>query len=123
MTANVGIVVARKKQVLSVPNAALRYRPPEEFTAKADADEASQPVAEKKKPGGKKQKSHVTVWILRNERPAAVRVKVGVTDGSYAEVKEGLEERNLVIVATQTSASSQGGTNPLDPKRGKKLLP
>lgn len=123
MTANVGIVVAKKKQVLSVPNAALRYRPPEEFTAKAEADEAAQPVSEKKKPGGKKQKSHVTVWILRNERPAAVRVKVGVTDGSYAEVKEGLEERNLVIVATQTSVSNPSGTNPLDPQKGKKLLP
>jgi len=123
MTANVGIVVAKKKHALSMPNAALRYRPPEEFTAKAETDEASQPAMEKKKPGGKKQKSHVTVWVLRHERPAPVRIKVGVTDGSYAEVKEGLQEKELVIVATQTSGAKQSGTNPLDPKKGKKLLP
>ncbi len=119
MTANVSIVVAKKKDVVAVPNAALRYRPPDVFLAKTEKDAASAP-ADKKKPGARKQKTHVTIWVLKDRRPEPVRVKIGVTDGSYTEVKEGLDQNASVIVATSSGKSS---TSPLDPSKGKKLLP
>jgi len=116
MTANVTIVVARKKEVLAVPNAVLRFRPPDSFRKK-------QPEAEDVSPGdakkGKRQKSHLTVWRVKSGFPEPERVKIGITDGTYTEIKEGLDEHDVVVVRTQSSevsgqkAPAAGGESPV----------
>jgi len=106
MTANVTIVVAKKKNVLAISNAALRFRPPKSLVGgnpKAE-DKAS---AEKKK--GKRQKSRVTVWSLKKGSPQPEKVRIGITDGAYTEVKEGLDEKDVVVVSAQSAGSPGPG--------------
>jgi HlyD family secretion protein len=71
MTATASIVTARRANVLLVPNGALRFTPPG-----VEAPAAGE--------GGMK-----TVWTLRDGEPAAVPVKVGLSDGLWTEVAEG----------------------------------
>ncbi|MBI5525540.1 MAG: efflux RND transporter periplasmic adaptor subunit [Deltaproteobacteria bacterium] len=63
MTANVSIVVDRRPGVLKVPNAALRFAPPN---------------AEKAKGPG--------VYVLEGGKPVRVAVTRGISDGSFTEV-------------------------------------
>ena len=75
MTANVSFLVAKKTNVLRVPNVALRIRL-----------------------GGERQKG-AGVWVLRDNRPIRVPIKTGISDGTYTEVVSGdLEEGDEVIV-------------------------
>jgi HlyD family secretion protein len=43
--------------------------------------------------------STVTVWVLRNGQPAAVRIVIGASDNKNVEVRSGLQEGEQVIVA------------------------
>ncbi len=88
MTASVTFVWARKDDVLRLPNAALRFRPPAGALQFASGAE----------PGGDSEQSSVTsgpsqgvraVWVLRDERLVRVRVRAGLSDGSDTELVEG----------------------------------
>lgn len=77
MNANVTIIVQNEKDLLCVPNAALKYVP--------------QGNTEKYREQG--------VWILRNRKPKRITVKTGLKDGDYTEVKsEELKEGMQVLI-------------------------
>ncbi len=103
MTANVAVVVAKKKNVLAIPNAALRFRPPESFWRKNPEGKDATSVEKKK---GKRVKSHVTLWCLKKGAPESAKVKIGITDGAYTEVKEGLEEKDVVVLSARSAETS-----------------
>jgi HlyD family secretion protein len=85
MTANVSFVYADREGALRVPNAALRFRPPQGSRAFAAAAPAPGQ-------GGR------TVWVLRGGAPAPVRVTAGMTDGSATEITGGdLREGDRVV--------------------------
>jgi HlyD family secretion protein len=64
MTANARIIIDSREDVVKVPVAALRFMPPKEASTK---------------------ESHV--WVLGNDqRPKAVPVKIGLSDGRMVEV-------------------------------------
>ncbi|HUW49609.1 MAG TPA: efflux RND transporter periplasmic adaptor subunit [Sulfuricella sp.] len=89
MTAHVQVTVSRHANVLRVSNAALRYRP-----MKEDGSEATD------KNDGKKEKDRggATVYRLDNGKSVAVKIKTGISDGSYTEVLgDGLKEGDLLI--------------------------
>jgi HlyD family secretion protein len=89
MTANVSIITSSKKDVLKIPNAALRFRPPE----------AGKGVAQQKGPG---------VWIIENKRPKRINVSTGISDGNYTELVSGeITEGQEVIVESLTKPKSQ----------------
>jgi HlyD family secretion protein len=94
MTATVTIETDARKQVLLVPNAALRFRPPEKKKLAAmGPPEQTGPVVSDVRP---------RVYVLRNAEPVEQLVEVGLTDGVHTEVRgEGLAERDLVIVDAQ----------------------
>jgi len=81
MTANVTVVWAERKDVLRISNAALRFRPPADLLkgTKPSRDATAAPVSP----------SIRTLWVLRGDRPEAVKVKVGVTDGTTSEILDG----------------------------------
>jgi HlyD family secretion protein len=91
MTAYVNILIAQRKDVLLVPNAALRFRP-------ADAG----PRADKSPEGrgkGKPDGQSGTVHVIENGQPKAVRISVGITDNRMTEVVGGdLKEGDAVII-------------------------
>jgi HlyD family secretion protein len=102
MTANVSFVVADRIDVLRLPNAALRFRPgrtagggqPTARPGRAAAGE--QPTAD--------QKMVFTRDGTTGVRP--IRVRVGVTDGSYTEVIEGDLTDGALLVTDMSEGSA-----------------
>jgi HlyD family secretion protein len=127
MTANVSIDVATVKDVVRVPNAALRFRPdekeiagaatragvtptpvsPEERLARSAGDRG--PAGAMKQfnqtAGGNKRKAGQTVYtVAPGGEPKAVEIRAGVTDGRNTQVLSGdLKVGDTVIVGLVTS--------------------
>lgn len=76
MTAHVQIIVSRHENVLRVSNAALRFKP-----LKEEGDEAAGKNNKKAKGRG-----GATVYRLDQGKPKPVKIKAGISDGSYTEV-------------------------------------
>jgi len=110
MTANVTILTQRAENVLKVPNAALRFRPPDSLI--------EGPAAAGKSPAG----NSATVYIAAPEsKVKPVPVKLGITDGNFTEIIEagGLSANQQVIVGITTSkpASTTAPAGPSIPRR------
>lgn len=98
MTANVDIVTGRRENVLRVPTAALRFRPP--------AEEGEAVAA----PAG------AAVWRLAGGAPEPVVVTPGLADDSYTEVHGGgLAEGDAVVVGIDRQTSAAGATTQRPP--------
>ncbi len=153
MTANVTFVYAEKDDVLRVPNAALRFRPPPGFAGngagapdgagrgggrrgaegasqqasgagaqdggeRSAAASPSRPVAvgaandTGDRPGGRAEMQGTrTIWVLRGERPAPVRVRLGVSDGTVTEVVSGDVQDGDAVVTDVTGLSGPQQTS------------
>ena len=92
MTATVSIVIAEAKNVLKIPNSALRYRPAARAGSSAKPAIASDL---KPSPGGKA----TFVWVQgRNKKLTPVLIKTGITDSVYTEVLgAGLKEGDVIV--------------------------
>jgi len=119
MTANVTFVYAERKDVLRIPSAALRFRPPEELLAGGG----------KASGGGKKKKNKgasasavatapasgsatKTVWAMDGEKLREVPVEIGVSDGNKVEVRKGaLGEGDVLITDAIAKNDSGKGKN------------
>jgi HlyD family secretion protein len=137
MTASVTFVHAEKKDVVKVPNAALRFRPVAGAPGFEQAQGAASSRAAAPPPGGllglggpppgpggpppgagataaaapraAKSASPVrTVWVVRGGRPAPVQVEIGLSDGSATELVKG-ELREGDRVVTDASGAPPGG--------------
>lgn len=95
MTANVTFVYADKKDVLRVPNAALRFRPSAEFLKQSGA-KSDEPRAER-------DSSQRKLWVLREGQPQPVSVRTGISDGSLTEITEGEVTETDAIITEQNS--------------------
>lgn len=98
MTAEVSIYVAERKDVLTVPNAALRFVPP----AGAHFDNGPAPTLSR---GQRLVYSPVNYGIAL--KPAIVRI--GITNGTHSEVLEGLHEGDRVVTASTAPVKAAGG--------------
>jgi HlyD family secretion protein len=132
MTANVQFLVSEKEDVLTIPNMALRFKPPEEKNEAQDAlrqerSRAAPRVGARRtsRPGrsggGVRPVRDVKIYVLKGARAQPVDVQLGITDGSKSEVISGpIDENDLVIIGMSSSASAQGQagvTNPFQPVR------
>lgn len=107
MTANVAITVARKDDVLMIPNAAFRFFPSHSASVGQKMGESGADVV-KPLPGVLPQGPHAsggshgwkTVWKLTDSGdPASVLLQPGISDGSKTEVVESeLREQDKIIV-------------------------
>jgi len=130
MTANVTFVYAEREDVLRLPSAALRFRPPPALLERLAAD--GQPVKKEKhkkhKDGDKQEKQDdESVWVLRDGRPARLPIDVGSSDGSHVELVAGdLHEGDAVVTDAAVDGSPPGGGNDKDGgsrrKKTKKLF-
>ena len=104
MTANVKVLVSQRSNVLRIPNAALRYRPPSESSQNARAAGDSRPPVSLEK----------AVWVLDGrDKPSRVVVTTGETDGSFTEVTGGmLKEGDRVIVAALSTSTAVASRTP-----------
>ena len=86
MTANVEIITAEEKDVMLVPNQALRFYIDDSDTAKRYKDRG--------------------VWIIKNGHPKRVTVKIGVSDDDNTQILEStLKIGDEVIVSKELSAA------------------
>ena len=127
LTANVKFVVGEGKDVLMVPNAALRWQPhpaqiaaesgkPRQQAKKSGSASPEKPVAEPEKG---KQAAGV-IWVPAGKLVRPVKVSLGLTDGTLTEVQAaGLEENTPVVVGDKMKAEGQAApdtTSPFAPK-------
>ena len=99
MTANVRIVVDGRENVLTVPNAALRFRPP-------GAGEP-QPAA-RREPGTHSASVAGRLWVPAPGGPKPLELRLGLSDGTRTEVLSGaLEEGAEVIVGLAAGAAQR----------------
>jgi len=126
MTANASIIVAHRENVLKVSGAALRFRMPDQALAlpggsatpgTAGAIGGGGPA--KGGPGGHgrggKLRMERTVYVLRGEKtePESMQIKVGISDGIFTEVLDGLSEGDRVVIGmTGGAAQAAGMSNP-----------
>ena len=128
MTANVAIIVAQRDDALKIPNAALRFRPPENAVVLTNAiggvATTNEAATSKGAHRGKGNRGIRTVYVSAgNETAPALKpmqIKTGITDGIFTEVADGLKEGDKIVTgtaqsdaqATATSASPFGGGFP-----------
>jgi HlyD family secretion protein len=127
MTANVEFLVSRKEDVLKIPNAALRFRPLSERQPPAQVAAAGQAGGPGPEAGGgagrrggspnagqgsRNREGGVnrqgTVYTIRDQKAIPVRVRLGISDGSYSEVVAGdlkAGDQIILSMASQTSST------------------
>jgi HlyD family secretion protein len=111
MTANVTIEVARRDDVLRVPNAALRFKPDAKTLASAGG---TAPASSSKSP---------MVWVTENGRLTAIPVRTGAADATHTEVvapsfgEGALVVTRMASTAAAPSPASSSNGNPLMPSR------
>ena len=104
MTAEVSIRVAQRQGVLTIPNAALRFTPPE-GTKFENAGGGAPKLARSQR-----------VIYQPGSDPAtlkAVVVKIGITDGMDSEVLEGLREGDPAVTASTAAVASKSSGGPM----------
>ncbi len=131
MTANIKILVDRRQNALKIPNAALRFRPPDlreqpRRVAEVGGREGQGMPPGKALPGARsivKGAEGQTVWVVRDDgKPRSVTVKLGITDGNFSEVTEGdLKEGQDVIIGIVSKEASVGGQTQPFGQRGPRL--
>jgi len=100
LTANVSIVVEKHKDVLNLPNSALRVQVPPPGGASPPGPEGG-PVAASSAAAPEEGDGMGTVYRLpggdRNATPEKIAIHVGLTDSIITEVVSGLKEGDTVI--------------------------
>lgn len=110
MTAYVNVVTAEKKNILLIPNAALRYKP--KTTAKQEA--VAQKQGDMKNKKEKKDVNAGVVYILENGAPKAVKVAIGITDNRFTEVlSDTLKEGDKIILEENKPANVKASGAPM----------
>lgn len=105
MTANVDIVSQKKENVLLVPNAALRFIPPENALKEKETPPKD---GERKEP--KPGTSRGKVYVQEGDKLRPVQVILGISDDKYSELLEGeLKENDVLVTEVKKSSKSSGG--------------
>lgn len=118
MTATADIITMEKRNVLLVPNAALRFQP--SAGGASNSGGVTSVMMPPRRMGGQRRERQVsigrgsrqTVYVLDADgKPKAVEVTVGDTNGSVTEVVGGLQPGQKVITSKlATSPSSESGS-------------
>lgn len=122
MTATVSIVIESRKNVLRLPSAALRFRP----DGFVEGQRSGSPGGGAKAGQGQGEPRPASrsglVFLLGDDgAPRPTRVRLGLSDGRYTEVLDGLADGGRVISGTgagrgPTSAGA-ASSNPFQPAR------
>lgn len=122
LSANVRFIVDEHRQVLMVPKAALKWAPKQALAAghgpgKAEAVIPTGPAGSSSSSG---EACMGVVWVSESGSVRPVRVRVGLSDGSWTEIQgEGIREGVSVVVGERMAAAakdSDGLVNPFAPK-------
>lgn len=118
MTASVSIVIADRKNALTIPNAALRFIPVAANPSVASEEAPAPTMATPENADTRKVYQPREVHGASGSDLAAREIKAGITDGAYTEVLGGLNEGDRVIVAVLSGASSKSTARGMGPGGG-----
>ena len=108
MTATVSVITREAKDIVTVPSAAFRFRPPPQEARRGWSLQnlfmPRMPRRERREPTIAPDGSR-TLYVLRNGQAERVQVRTGSTDGERTEVLSGLSAGDQVIVGL----ARQGG--------------
>lgn len=110
MTANVRIITGASPNALRLPVSALRFHPA--MVAPAPSGAKGQAKSGGRTPGAGAQQS---VYVLDQGQLKRVPVKLGLSDGNYTEVLSGLDEGQLVVTGTASSAKTASAATQANP--------
>jgi HlyD family secretion protein len=137
MTATIDFLTGSAKDVLLVPNAALRFRPTEEMreqmrksAARDGGDTQAQPgewgsaarngdAAGPRGPAAGRPRNLTMLWYLDDQGKLAVaRARTGLTDGQRTEVKsESLKEGMQIIIGVTQTSPTTAASSPFQPQQ------
>src|SRR5439155_24317281 len=122
MTANVQFEVSERKDVLLLPNAALRWRPQLPQVAPDARDDYAKSLRRRSigTNGGqpatgseKERHDRGTVWVEDHGFVRPVKVRIGLTDAAMTEIVSGdLSEGAAIVVGEIRQNGSDGANNP-----------
>jgi HlyD family secretion protein len=136
MTANVSIVIAQRENTLTIPNSALRFRPPDTAVVETNANITAPQAAQTTNAGdrggtgsqgrrnggssrarGERPIFHM-VYVLsgtgKDARLQMVQIRTGITDGISTEVLTGLDEGAQIVTGmVSAGAPAVRAANPL----------
>jgi HlyD family secretion protein len=135
MTATVTIQVAKRENVLLIPAVALRFRPTAEVLAALGQAALPKSPSEKRNAPATKSKGAAElfgplsipetagrVWQFIDGKLVETNALVGITDGTYAELRsselpEGTEVVTSALLNNETPTAASKTSNPLLPQR------
>jgi HlyD family secretion protein len=109
MTATATITATERKDVLLVPNTALRYNPSSSAGKGASGSSVvgslmpRMPGGGGRKSAGSSASGAKQVWVLRDGAPVAVPVQTGITDGRMTEIVDGELAVDMRVITDQRS--------------------
>jgi HlyD family secretion protein len=138
MTANVSVIIAHREDILTIPNSALRFHPPETVAALNIANTNSAAAGTNQAAGGgnrfrnggqygaaggghpRSERPIIhTVYLLtgnavdKNIKLQPVQIKTGISDGISTEVLSGLNEGDQVVTGmTSSGTQAAAAANP-----------
>ncbi len=121
MTANITILIEEEKNVLKVPSLALKFEPPFDgekkgFGRKNNNSNAGGWQGRMKNPKelskgkGVSRYAPTVVWVLEGTKIKPVRVKEGLSDGTFTAISNGLKEGMDVVTGMIQTGSSRSNT-------------
>lgn len=112
MTANISVVIANRSNVLKIPNAALRFHPGDSPRKLIPVVPGTPPPGPRAAPTPRvKRQASYTVYVLPpgSTKPSPAQVHLGISDGIYTEVIDGLREGDLVVDSILTLNPAAAG--------------
>jgi HlyD family secretion protein len=122
MTANMTFVVADRKNVLLVPNAALRWQPAIAQIAPDQRQAYAKLTSKKRAPSDSDASDHGFLWVQGDDGLVRyIEVRTGVSDLVNTEIVSALNgaelpEHTKVIIGEGRSQAASGGANPFAPQ-------
>ena len=108
MTATARIVTANRENVLMVPNAALRFSPPNTADAGPQGSFISRlmprPPQQRRPQAKKNNGTEPQVWVLENGQPKPVAVQVGASNGRQTEITGGELKAGMAVITDYQEA-------------------
>src|SRR5262249_14963550 len=116
--ANLQFEVNKHRNVLLVPNSALRWQPPPQQIAPEAREAKSGRPAKDGTPAESDHGNRGTVWVRDGDFVRPVKVAIGLTDGSMTEITSAdLQENTDVVIGTvQRGDNASSTSNPFTPQ-------
>ena len=131
MTANVAFELAQYQDVLKIPNAALRFTPPDAAgimaagpapaptpAPKPETPPATDPSAPKPPRGERRKDQQSRVWISSPTGPVSVQIVADASDGSWTRLVKGELTEGQELLTGIVLEGTDSTTNPFAPNMG-----